>query len=52
VDLARQSGEVPKKDQKQVVFKATAESDGMIMKVDKGQSINGYCFHGRMNRAG
>ena len=45
VGLARQSGEVPEKDQQKVIMKALVELYRVAFQIEQGQAIEGDRFH-------
>ena len=45
VGLARQSGEVPEKDQQKVMMKAIVELNRIAAQIEQGQTIDGHLFH-------
>ena len=45
VGLARQSGEMSKKDQQKVMMKALGELYRVAVQIEQGQTIEGYLFH-------
>ena len=45
VGLARQSGEVPEKDQQKVMMKAIVELNRIAAQIEQGQTIEGDLFH-------
>ena len=45
VGLARQSGEMPDKDQQKVIVKAIGELSRIAAQIEQGQTIEGHLFH-------
>ena len=45
VGLARQSGEVPEKDQQKVMMKAIVELNRIAAQIEQGQTIEGDFLH-------